>query len=160
MQDGADGEEDEVQARVGGRGETFLDSDHAGDAEDPRALHDYIQARGAFRFAFEFVKPRRLVEKRTDSDRVVEGHNKRSLSAGEAAASVARLIVAALMAKKEPQRLRVNLRKGGPEHILLTKFARRVEDSYRRQEITHFHDGFAVLTRAHTNMDDQPPAFQ
>ena len=58
--------------------------------------------------------------------------------------------MAALMARKEPRRLRVGVRKGGPEDILLMKCARRIEDAYRRQGITHFHDGFAVLTRAHT----------
>jgi hypothetical protein len=107
----------------------------AGDADGPAVLENYIRARGGVRFAFESV---------------VEGQSQRRFSASEAATSVARLIVAALMARKEPRRLRVGVRKGGPEDILLMKCARRIEDGYRRQGITHFHDGFAVLTRAHT----------
>ena len=88
--------------------------------------------------------------KQTHTDRVTEGPNQPRLSASEAATSVARLIVAALMARQEPQRLRVSIRKGGPEDGLLRKFAQRIEHSYRRQGITHFHDGFAVLTRTQT----------
>jgi methylase of polypeptide subunit release factors len=125
-------------------------SQHAGDADGPSLLREHVRTREGVRFAFERVKSRRLFVKQPESNRVAEGQNQRRLSAGEAAASVARLIVAALMAKKEPRRLRVGIRKDGPEAILLMKFARRLEDCYRRQGITHFHDGFVVLTRAHT----------
>jgi len=130
----------------------------AGDTDGPRVLQDYIQARGGIRFAFESVKARTLVVKQAETDRVVEGQNQVSVSADEAATSVARLIVAALMAKNEPRRLRVSVRKGGAEHVLLMKFARRIEDSYRRQGVTHFHDGFATLTMEHARIADKLPA--
>ena len=68
-------------------------------------------------------------------------------SAAETEQSVARLIIAAQMAKHEPERLRVSVRTGGPQHVLLMKYARSIEESYRRLGITHFHDGFVVLTR-------------
>jgi hypothetical protein len=119
----------------------------AGDTDGPSVLRDYIQARGGVGFAFESVKSRLLAVKQAATNQVVEGPNQKSLSAGETAASVARLIVAALVAKKEPRHVRVNIRRDGPEHVLLTKFAGRIEDSYRKQKITHFHDGFAVLTK-------------
>jgi hypothetical protein len=77
----------------------------------------------------------------------VEGENRKSISAGETAAAVARLVVAALMERREPRRLRVSIRKGGPEDLLMTKCARRIEESYRNQQISHFHDGFVVLTK-------------
>lgn len=103
-------------------------SQFAGDADGPTLLHAYVQARGAFRLAFEPAAAR-------------------SRSSKEAAASVARLIVAALLARDEPRRLRISIRKDGPEHALMMRCARSLEDSYRRQGITHFHDGFGILTR-------------
>jgi hypothetical protein len=135
---------------LAGESQMVIYSQYAGDAEGPTVLQDYIRARGGIRFAFDSVKSRTLVVKQTERDRIVEGPTPRRFSAGEAATSVARLIVAALMARREPRRLRVGVRKGGPEDLLLVKCARRIEESYRRQGITHFHDGFAVLTRAHT----------
>jgi hypothetical protein len=63
---------------------------------------------------------------------------------------VARLIVAALMARKNPDHVRVAIRKGGREDALLTKLAARIEERYRHQGITDFHDGFVVLTKDHT----------
>jgi hypothetical protein len=131
-------------------GQMVIYSQYAGDADGPRVFQDEIRARGGMHFAFEPVKSRTLVVKQTETDRVVEGPSQRRFSAGEAATSVARLIVAALMARKEPRRLRVNVRKGGPEDLLLIKCARSIEESYRRQGITHFHDGFVVLARART----------
>ena len=86
-----------------------------------------------------------------ETGRVVEGQTQKVVPVDEAARSVARLIVAALMAKQEPRRLRVMVRKGGPEHALLMKCARRIEESYRRQGITHFHDGFVILTKQNAN---------
>jgi methylase of polypeptide subunit release factors len=125
-------------------------SQHAGDADGPALLREHVRTRGEVQFVFEPVKSRRLFVKQPESNQVAEGQNRRRLSAGEAATSVARLIVAALMARKDPRRLRAGIRKGGPEEILLMKFARRIEQSYRMQGITHFHDGFVVLTRAPT----------
>jgi methylase of polypeptide subunit release factors len=127
-------------------GRVVIYSQCAGDTDGPWVLRDYILAKGGVGFAFDSVKSRMLVVKQTATNRVVEGHNQKSLSAGETATSVARLIVAALVAKKEPRKVRVNIRNGGAEHVLLKKLATRIEDSYRKQKITHFHDGFAVLT--------------
>ncbi len=122
-------------------------SQFAGDTQGPRVFQDHIQARGGFHFAFEPVQTRTLVVNQPGTGRVAEGQSQKMFSAGEIASSVARLIMAALMAKQEPRRVRVNVRKGGSEHVLMMKYARRIEDSYRQQGITHFHDGFAVLTR-------------
>jgi predicted RNA methylase len=130
--------------------QTVIYSQFAGETQGPGVFRDYIQARGGFHFAFEPVRSRTLVVKQPETDRIAEGQNQKVFSAGEIASSVARLIVAALMARQEPRHLRVNVRKGGPEHLLLMKFARRIEESYRRQGITHFHDGFAVLTTLRT----------
>ena len=126
---------------------TVIYSQFAGDAGGPRVLHDHVQQRGGFRFAFEPVKPRTLVMQRPGSDRIAEGESRTILSAGEAAVSVARLIVAALIARENPDRVRVAVRKGGPEDVWQAKFAARIEARYRQQGITHFHDGFVVLTK-------------
>jgi len=132
---------------LAGESRVVIYSQFAGDSDGPTALRDYIRPRAEVRIAFEPVTSRTLVEARTEAGRVVEGENRKRLSAGETAAAVARLIVAALMEKREPGRLRVSIRKGGPEDLLMTKCARRIEDSYRNQNISHFHDGFVVLTR-------------
>ena len=88
-------------------GQVVIYSQWAGDGAGPRVFQDYIRARREIRFAFESVKTRTLVVKHThtQTDRVTEGPNQRRLSASEAATSVARLIVAALMARQEPRRL-------------------------------------------------------
>jgi methylase of polypeptide subunit release factors len=122
-------------------------SQFAGDAEGPRVFEDCVRRRGGFQFAFERVKSRTLVMKQPGTDRIAEGQSQSVFSAAETAHSVARLIIAAQMAKHEPGRLRVSVRTGGPEHVLLMKYARSIEESYRRLGISHFHDGFVVLTR-------------
>jgi hypothetical protein len=118
----------------------------AGDADGPAVLDQHVKSRGGIRLSFEPLAPRRLVEKDPASNRVVEGHTTNRLTARQAAASVARLIVAALVARDEPHRRLVGIRKDGPEHALLMRIAGRLEDSYRTQGITHFHDGFGILT--------------
>jgi len=60
---------------------------------------------------------------------------------------VARLIVAALIARENPDRLRVAVRTGGREDVWQSKFAARIAERYRVHGISHFHDGFAVLTK-------------
>ena len=122
-------------------------SQFAGDAGGPRVPRDHIQRRGGFRFAFEPVKQRPLVMQQPGSDRIAEGESRTVLSASEAAVSVARLIVAALIARENPGRVRVAVRKGGPEDVWQAKFAGRIDARYRQQDITHFHDGFVVLTK-------------
>jgi hypothetical protein len=122
-------------------------SQFAGDSKGPTILRDHVQRVGGFDFVFEPVKSRTLVAMQPETGDVVEGQTRKVLSVDETALSVARLIVAALLAKQEPQRLRVAIRKGGAEHALLLTCARRIDESYRTQGITHFHDGFAILTR-------------
>ena len=97
-------------------GRVLIYSQWAGDAAGPRVFQDAMRTRGGMCFAFESVTSR-------------THHTQGRLSASEAAASVARLIVAALLARKEPRRLRVNVRKGGPEDVLMMKCARKIEDS-------------------------------
>jgi hypothetical protein len=125
---------------------TVIYSQFAGDASGPRVLQDYIQSRGGFRFEFEPVKPRTLVMQQPGSDRIAAGESRTVLSARDVAGSVARLIVAALMARENPDRVRVAVRKGGREDVWQAKFAARIEERYRQQGITHFHDGFVMLT--------------
>jgi methylase of polypeptide subunit release factors len=120
-------------------------SQWAGDADGPRALYDYVRSKEGFRVEFEPVRSRQLAMKGADEGRVVEGESQRVLSARDAAISVARLIIAALMERTQPRQHRLNIRTNGPEHVLLMKFARRIEDAYYAQGFTHFHDGFAVL---------------
>ena len=87
---------------------------------------------------FEPARSRHLAVKRDNEGRVVEGESHRVLSARDAATSVARLIIAALMERTLPRQLRLNIRTNGPEHVLLMKFARRIEDGYHAQGFTHF----------------------
>ena len=72
------------------------------------------------------------------SAQIVAGESRTVLTAGEAAASVARLIVAALVARENPERFRVAVRTGGREDVW---------QGYQLHGISHFHDGFAVLTK-------------
>ena len=60
---------------------------------------------------------------------------------------MARLIVAALVARENPERFRVAVRTGGREDVWQSKFAARIAEGYRLHGISHFHDGFAVLTK-------------
>jgi methylase of polypeptide subunit release factors len=122
-------------------------SQFAGDEHGPAMFEQFIQDRGGFRFAFEPVAPRRLFVRQPETGRIAEGESHGVLSAAEAALSVARLIVAALMARREPARMRVAVPKGGPDHALLMEHAARIAASYQRQGITHFHDGVTILTR-------------
>ena len=106
-------------------------SQFAGDDAGPTILRDYIQKIGGFTFSFK-------------------GRSQTVLTLAEAAAAVARLIVAALLQKREPRQPRIAVRKGGAPHALLSACTQKIEQSYRRQGITHFHDGVAVLTRRMT----------
>ena len=126
---------------------TVIYSQFAGDASGPRVLQDDIERRGGFRVAFEPVMPRALVMQRPGTDRIAAGESRSVLPARDAAASVARLIVAALIARENPDRVRVAVRKGGREDAWQATFAKRIEARYRQQGITHFHDGFVVLTK-------------
>jgi hypothetical protein len=135
---------------LAGNSRTVIYSQFAGEGNGRSLLEDYIQRRGGFRFEFEPVKPRTLVMQQRATNRIAAGASKTVLSAAESAASVARLIVAALLARENPERIRIAVRKGGWEDVLQTKLATRLEAYYQQQGITHFHDGFVVLTK------DQP----
>jgi Methyltransferase small domain len=121
-------------------------SQFAGDERGPALLQDYIRKIGAFSFAFEPVKPRSLAVMNAERTGFMEGQTVAILSSSQSAATVSSLIVSALMARQDPTRVRAAVRTGGPEHALMLMFARRIEDSYQSQGITHFHDGFVVLT--------------
>src|SRR5439155_3694487 len=85
-------------------------SQFAGDDAGPTILRDYIQKIGGFVFAFE-------------------GHAQALLTVDEAATRVARLIVAAFLQKQEPRRPRLAVRKGAPEHALLSACAQQIAQS-------------------------------
>lgn len=136
-------------------GQVLIYSQWAGDADGPRALYDHVGSTKGLRVEFEPVRSRHLMVKRASEGAVVEGESQRALSARDAATSVARLIVAALMERARPRQLRLNIRTNGPEHVLLMKFAGRIEDTYHALGFTHFYDGFAVLTRESANSAEQ-----
>jgi hypothetical protein len=124
-------------------------SQFAGNADGPTLLAADADSRG-MRLSFESVAPHALIERDPASSRVVEGFAEARLTARQAAASVARLIVAALVARDRSQQRLVAIRKHGPAHALMMRIAGRLEDSYRSQGITHFHDGFGILTTPET----------
>jgi hypothetical protein len=127
--------------------QTIIYSQFAGDEQGPTLLRDYVQTIGGFSFGFEPAQSGAIAVMDPQSSRVVEGRSQTVFRIDEAAVSVARLIVAALMARQDETRLRVMIRKGGLEHAWLVKFAQRIEETYGRLGIKHFHDGFVVLTR-------------
>ena len=149
---GADGLEvtrrfiDELQPLLSADAPCIIYSQFAGDHDGPVQVRRYAEQAG-FDFRFEPIPPRRVCARDPDTNRVLEGSTQPVLSAEQAAASTARLIVAALLGRRFPQRLQSAIRKGSPEHGLLLSLAATLERSYLRQAITHFHDGFAILTR-------------
>jgi methylase of polypeptide subunit release factors len=137
---------DELQPLLVADALCLIYSQFAGDDHGPTYVRKYAEGAG-FDFRFEPLPPRRVCARDPDTNRVLEGCTQPVLSAGQAAASTARLIVAALLGRRFPQRLQSAIRKGSPEHALLLSLASTLEKSYLRQAITHFHDGFAILTR-------------
>lgn len=133
--------------------QVIIYSQFAGDKERPRVVEDYVRAMGDCQFAFEYVASRAPAVTPLDARRRPA---RAIVPVDETATSVARLIVAALMGKKDPRHLRVKIRKGAPEHALLLRFARKIEESYRKQGITHFHDGFAILTKQEMSVAVEP----
>ena len=122
-------------------------SQFAGDQEAPTVVQRYLQSLEGCRFAFEPARSRTLVTNQPSTNRLVEGRTQTVFTVDQTAGLVARLVVAAAAARQEPGRVRLAVRKGGAEHALLVDCAGRIEQSYRSQGITHFHDGFAILTR-------------
>jgi hypothetical protein len=138
---------DDLFALLADNSRMVIYSQFAGDGHGPSVLRDDIRRRSGLRFAFEPVTPRRLVMQQPSTDRIASGESRTVLTAGEAAMAVARLIVSALLAREHPERVRLAVRKGGREDGWQTKFAARIEARYRAQGVTHFHDGFVVLTK-------------
>src|SRR5262245_20420910 len=149
---GADGLEvtrrfiDELQPLLSADAPCIIYSQFAGDSDGPVQVRRYAEQTG-FDCRFEPLPPRRVYARDPDTNRVLEGCTQPVLSAAQAAASTARLIVAALQGRRFPERLQTAIRKGSPDHSLLLSLAATLEESYRRQAISHFHDGFAILTR-------------
>jgi hypothetical protein len=122
-------------------------SQFAGDGSGPSAIRDYVRERGGVRFEFEPAAPRPLVMRQPGGSGIASGDSRTILTAAEAAASVARLIVTAVLAREHPEHVRVAVRKGAREEALLTRIAARLDERYRRRGLTHFYDGFVVLTK-------------
>jgi methylase of polypeptide subunit release factors len=122
-------------------------SQFAGDEYGPAIFEQLIRHRGGLDFSFEPVAPRTLFVRQPETGRIAQGESRTVLSAADVALSVARLIVAADMARREPARVRVAIPMRGPEHALLTEVAAKIAWSYQQQGITHFHDGVAILTK-------------
>ena len=138
---------DELQPLLGPDVPCIIYSQFAGDDHGPAQVRRYAE-RAGFDFTFEPLPSRRVRARDPDTNRVVEGSTQPVLSAAQAAASTARLIVAALLGRRVPQRIQSAIRRGSPEHALLLSLAATLEKSYIRHGITHFHDGFAILTRS------------
>jgi methylase of polypeptide subunit release factors len=118
-----------------GASKVIIYSQFAGDERGPSLIQKHVERTGDCEFAFEPVKSGGGMQK------------KPVYTAGESALTVARLLTAVLLEKQEPQRLRLVVREGGPEHRLMRDLAAQIEASYRRLGISHFHDGFVHLVR-------------
>ena len=103
-------------------------SQFAGDGTGPTRLREYSHEAG-FEFRFEPLPSRPL------------------FSAEQAANIVARLVVSTLLAQRERPRIQMRIRTGSPEYRMLMNLSEKIQESYRTQAISHFHDGFAVLTK-------------
>ena len=117
----------ELQPVLGQGIPLIIYSQFAGDIDGPTLLRAHAEQAG-FDFTFEPLRSRVFTRR-------------------QAADVVARLITAALLAARQPHRVQTRVREGSPEHRLMRKLADRIDQSYATQAITHFHDGFAVLTR-------------
>ena len=118
-----------------GAGKLLIYSQFAGDAHGPSLIQKFVERTGDFEFAFEPIKSG-------------GGINKKPVhTAAESALTVARLLTAVLLEKQKPERPRLAVREGGPEHRLMQNLTAQIEESYRRLRVTHFHDGFVQLTR-------------
>jgi hypothetical protein len=118
-----------------GAGKLLIYSQFAGDEHGPSLIQKFVERTGDFEFAFEPIKSG-------------GGINKKPVhTAAESALTVARLLTAVLLEKQKPQRPRLVVREGGPEHGLMQNLAAQIEVSYRRLGISHFHDGFVHLIR-------------
>jgi methylase of polypeptide subunit release factors len=121
-------------------------SQFAGGSHGPDHVRRYAEAAG-LRFQFEPLPSRRVFARDPATCRVVEGETQPVVTAAQAASTIARLVVAAVIAGRNSRRYQAAVRKGSPEHALLMALQTALEQSYAGQGITHFHDGFAILAR-------------
>jgi methylase of polypeptide subunit release factors len=124
----------DVFRSVGAR-KILIYSQFAGDERAPSLIQKHVERIGEFEFAFEPVSDGGAMRKKPVQ------------TAAESALTLARLLTATLLEKQKPQRLRLVVREGGPEHGLMKKIAAQIEASYRQLGISHFHDGFVHLVR-------------
>lgn len=124
----------DVFRSVGAR-RILIYSQFAGDERAPSLIQKHVERIGEFEFAFEPVGDNGAIGKKPVQ------------TASESALTLARLLTAALLEKQNPQRIRLAIREGGPEHGLMKKIAAQIEASYRQLGISHFHDGFVHLVR-------------
>jgi hypothetical protein len=118
-----------------GASKLLIYSQFAGDEHGPSLIEKFVERTGDFEFAFEPIKSGGGIKKKPVH------------TAAESALTVARLLTAVLLEKQKPLRPRLVVREGGPEHGLMQYLAAQIEASYRRLDISHFHDGFVHLVR-------------
>ena len=121
-------------------------SQFAGDRTSPMRMREYSQHAG-FEFAFEPLPSRPVFARHPQTNDILEGRSCPVLTGEQAAETIARLIVSALLARREPRRIQTTVRKGSPEQRLVANLSEKIQQSYRAQGISHFHDGFAVLIK-------------
>ena len=121
-------------------------SQFAGDRTSPMRMREYSQHAG-FEFAFEPLPSRPVFAWHPQTNDILEGRSCPVLTGEQAAETIARLIVSALLARREPRRIQTTVRKGSPEQRLVANLSEKIQQSYRAQGISHFHDGFAVLIK-------------
>jgi hypothetical protein len=118
---------DEVRPLLAPEIPFIIYSQFAGDANGPTLVRALAEHR-ALRFHFEPVRSRPA-----------------SVSARRAADVVARLIVAAALAEQHPENFQTSVAKDSADHARLVQISDRIERSYRKQGIAHFHDGFVSI---------------
>lgn len=121
-------------------------SQFAGDHAGPMRIREYAQHAG-FEFGFEPLPSRKVFARHPQTNDILEGRSCPVLTDEQSAETIARLIVSALLARRESRRLQTMVRTGSPEQRLVANVSERIQQSYRAQGISHFHDGFAVLIK-------------
>jgi len=136
---------EEVRPLMGAKIPLVIYSQFAGDDSGPDHIRRYAE-RAGMDFTYEPLPSRRGPFRDPATHRVIDRWTQPVLPAAEAAATIARLIVAALVAVRHPEQFQPAIRSGAPEHGMMVEIARALEKSYARQGITRFYDGFAILT--------------
>ena len=79
-------------------------SQFAGDRTGPMRMREYSQHAG-FEFAFEPLPSRPVFARHPQTNQILEGRSRAGLPGEQAAETIARLIVSALLARREPRRI-------------------------------------------------------